>query len=389
MIKFNDDSIYVGQIKQLLNDFNLPQIDVYKEGKSYSKGQLYIKGNSIYKIDSNTGKEVFVSLYKLNDYIPNLTKNIQIKNTLYDTYTHEYLGDYLRFIRDFTGINLMSMYNCFTYNVANNVKLDVKLNNKDNVKFYSDEEGYNIFMLPVKFGETYTVGIDCSSNISFVCAFYDNEIIHENDIKSFISKSFINTAGIRYNKPMLYNVPDIKNKTIDIKEQEKNLKLFIKIPESNKSSVTVLEGNYLKCTELFINNNLEHELGNKLLDYSYIKNEKRYYLGNYDYINKPQLLAYNFGIKYLLADRLVEYLSEQAITPNDKIYNNIYNLQNKLMSKKYMTTKVNPGIWDDSLRKSIYKIINEDNLNNKYYDVISYFDSTVESDIGGINKEEL
>ena len=31
MIKFNDNNIYVGYIKQLLKDFNLPRCQVYKE----------------------------------------------------------------------------------------------------------------------------------------------------------------------------------------------------------------------------------------------------------------------------------------------------------------------------------------------------------------------
>ena len=115
MLKYNDDNIYGGYIKQLLASFNLPQCPI--GNKDFTQSIHYIEGNSLYFYNSVDGTTTRVSSYKENDKIENITKNLEIRNNLYDSYTHEYLGDYLRYVRDYKGLDLMSMYNCFS-NVA-------------------------------------------------------------------------------------------------------------------------------------------------------------------------------------------------------------------------------------------------------------------------------
>jgi hypothetical protein len=61
--------------------------------------------------------------YTYGDKLLNYTKNLYITNNVYDSYTHEYLGDYLRFKRDYLDINLMPLYNCFSNRTCD--KLDL------------------------------------------------------------------------------------------------------------------------------------------------------------------------------------------------------------------------------------------------------------------------
>ena len=73
-----------------------------------------------------------------------------------------------------------------------------------------------------------------------------------------ITYAFFNST--QFNRPVLYDkLADIKAhiNTIfdndyemlsDISQHEQNLKLFIKVPAKNKSSITILEGDYTNYT---------------------------------------------------------------------------------------------------------------------------------------------
>lgn len=139
MFKFNNNHIATGYIKQLLASFNLPTYKVYtrefeqykdahgvedpriaasvpKDGNTYPDHMCYV----------NYIKDGLVQRYDGLNWIPtqyhyhynkkelNKTKNLKIRNNLYDSYTHEYLGEYLRFQRDYNNLDLMPLYNCFS-----------------------------------------------------------------------------------------------------------------------------------------------------------------------------------------------------------------------------------------------------------------------------------
>ncbi len=121
MIKFNDNNIITGCIKQILTTFNLPSLRVYTEDSFLYERALYIKDNYIYKYTQGELKP-FIP-FNFNKPILNYTKNLKITNLIYDSHTHEYLGDYLRFLRDYKHLDLMSMYNCFSDNVVHNLNM--------------------------------------------------------------------------------------------------------------------------------------------------------------------------------------------------------------------------------------------------------------------------
>lgn len=447
MIKYNDDSIFVGYIKQLLYTFNLPCCKIDNPSNKYYVGEYFINSrkNAIYKVitvDSNgrPTKSIKICDYKFGDEVLNITKTLDLRNNYYDSYTHEYLGEYLRFIRDYTGVNLMSMYNCFSNNMPSNLNVD---------DFDSTNSLYSIYMIPVKPNTTYTIAVDCHSPIKLACGHYDYH--------NFLDSNMTNIKKIncpRFSQPFLYTTPEEDDLT-----KVKTLKLFVKLPISNKSSIVVLEGNHI-CSTIctthsreialdffehisslapYVENNswyfngvntnvddsfsfahmsyednkIELGLGTNYSneEYQRVKNKifRKYVLvftrdqetitwrsekiylkdlieGNYTYCTKSQLLQISTIEKYLLADRLIEYLIGNAITPNDEIINNIKkvqimltgNTQDKLFFDAY-------GFWTNEMRQWIYRYLRtqEDargvKLINDYYDMLSYVDKDVES----------
>lgn len=100
MFNFESQHILTGYIKQLLASFNLPKYINEEEGYIITK-------------DYN---------YYYNKPVKNYTKNLQVQNNIYNSYTHEYLGDYLRFQRDYNHLDLMPLYNCFSNKLVSNLK---------------------------------------------------------------------------------------------------------------------------------------------------------------------------------------------------------------------------------------------------------------------------
>jgi hypothetical protein len=102
----------------------------------------------------------------------------------------------------------------------------------------------------------------------------------------------------------------------------KNLRLLIKLPSVVKSTITILEGNYLNSSQVCQNSyvgevKLNEEFGSKLDIQP----------------QKLSLLRINDKVSYPFADRLVEYLIRNAITPDEKLQYNIGRLQEAIYRK--------------------------------------------------------
>ena len=392
MLKFNDNNIYSGYIKQLLSSFNLPQCPIGK--KDFSQNSNYIENNGLYFYNKDKNISKLVANYKENDKILNITKNLEIRSNVYDSYTHEYLGDYLRYIRDYKKLNLMSMYNCFS-NVTANV---------DFTNFNSKDSSYTIFCFPVKFNQKYTIALDWHGTIEVCCGFYKDgkrfvSDTYDGDIEKDTYQKF---SGLRFSDPVIYDklkLSDLKNYDYD---SEKCLKMYLKVSTECKSSIVVLEGDYRQCAELIIDGNRQVLAHKPILYYHLEEQDEVLYdsnsaSSNFDYRSRLQLLSSNSGEIYLLADRLVEYLSNQVITPLDPVIDNIRRLQLKALKEINSTTnkpydvKFNHyGIWDENLRKFLYAYIINNGLQNEYTDLLAYLDKDIEKtfDIEVINGEE-
>jgi hypothetical protein len=213
--------------------------------------------------------------------------------------------------------------------------------------------------------------------------------------------------------------------------KEPDLKLFIKIPTKNKTSVTVLEGDYREYNDALYKyvtkekrlplkdketgEYLTDEYGNFVYDDSIlIKTSKWEYYQNHSVTNyettllsegadpnevikttnpevedRPfnpisplQLLMLNTGESYPFADRLLEYLSGNVITDFDEHADNIKRVQ-KVLETNQNTFSLS-GAWDGKMRNMLYdymmrgKPTGEKFPQHIAHDVLGYVDKDVE-----------
>ena len=355
-------------------------------------------GSEHYKVHNKNANIHTPKGYTYNLKIRNYTKNLKIQNNVYDSYTHEYLGDYLRFQRDYRNINLMPLYNCFSNTLCPrlNINFDVvedvidgatnKVTKKGYVaKFDTRETNYKIYMIPIKLFQKYTIAIDCFTDVEVCCGFYGKyqygsayDTIAEDTYKCFNSMLF--------NKPVLYDPTAGLKKYLDprhpleIAQHESDLKLFIKLPISNKSSIVILEGDYTEYTP------------STIIKYSPAKDDDFIVVNNHTQVNFDgdldenikhlvtplQLLAQNTGISYPFADRLIEYLVGNAVTPVDDISDNIKRAK-KVINAKTNALCDDEGVWEEIMQLILYNYASN-NFNVRInHDILGYVDKDTES----------
>lgn len=418
MLKYNNNHIFTGYLKQLLSSFSLPACKVYtnefaeylaKHGqedprvlKSFdyvNEERLavrinYLKNNELYhyfwKPDSQENhfglceaswKKSTDLFYSPDKVIPGLTRQLTSPGISYDTKTHEYLGDYLRFIRDYYDINLMSLYNCFTDKIYSNIYFPFVLNPKEakknqiKVLFNAQEPDYRLYALPVKLFAEYTIAIDCDQGIEMFCGLYNTKLNTSGKAEDLAARTYQRVHKTLFNQPFLYTklttahwsdetdfIWDKEgNKEIrtdvftrwDLTNYEKDLKLFIKIPTSCKSSITILEGDYRNFNDSKyapVNGTWQYKNNHSVLNF----NTRDHDLNNYNFrpISQLQLLAFNTGESYPIADRLVEYLSGSAITPIDEIPDNIKRVQQVMKNNNHYFRI--EGLWEAKMQNILY-----------------------------------
>lgn len=360
MLRFDNNNIVTGEIKQLLKEFNLPKAKVWKEGMVVFPGLFYIRNNSLC-VGVESGNTVVLQVvepYVYGKDLKNLSKNLLVTDMLYDSYTHKYLGDYLRFYRDTKNINLMSMYNCFSNGLAKDLTIEVKDSlGITRFNFDTTNDNFKIYMVPVKFFETYTIGIECDTKIEIIAGVYDNDkLINPFDFGdvTLYNETYVKKVGTRISAPFLYS--KLVNLTSNILtkrlySQEPNLKLFIKVPATSMSSVVVLEGDFTKFAELHFENDptfSSRKVGFEVCNFEtgIVTNNGQTFVysgGNRErqYLSRPQLLDFNSTISYPFSNRLIEYLFDNVITSDEGIARNISRVQKRMIQRfnEYLTDK--------------------------------------------------
>ena len=350
-MRFNDNSLMVGYIKEFLHSFNLPTVKVYTENTVLYEGNIYIKDNYVCKYSNGEFKRLYPFSY--NKPMLNLTKNLIIKSSIYDSYTHNYLGEYLRFLRDYKKINLMGMYNCFSNEQLERVEYSYVFNKKSkdifdkNLKTMSEKVVFSIktdltdyiyYAVPVKFNQNYTIALNCDNKFELACILYNDTFISSTP-DELIEESYQCSNGLNFTSPMIINTSYECAK--DLYHKEKDLKLILKLPRETRTSIVVLEGNFLPCANIldggFISDIVEDE--SHLPEIYYSKNSLLY-------VDDKELHPY--------ADRLNEYLLRNVITNTDFISKNIKMTQDYIYKGKKF--KGVYGIWDDNIQYEIYNL---------------------------------
>ena len=303
MFSFNNDHIFTGYLKQLLSSVNIPTCKIYtseflrhleETGKEdprvvESFGTIsskrvfanvnYLKNNEIcnYKYDRVSHKTSWTPLtvyhYDKDIAVHGITRKLKSLGITYDTKTHEYLGDFLRFLRDYYDINLMSLYNCFNNKVCSNIdfSMDLSVYSGEKVSkkvvFDSTDPNFRIYAFPVKLFSKYTIAIDCNQGLELFCGFYKNSLELTSRTANLFNRTYQKVDKAMFGQPFVYDKLTWPNWTIDrelnespsgalaleeediisrcdIINREQDLKLFIKVPNTCRSSITVLEGDF-------------------------------------------------------------------------------------------------------------------------------------------------
>ena len=361
-MKYRFNSIFygIGYIKEMLKEFNLPKIPVITDDIKLYNDALYIKDLHLYRYEAAEDRLVKITDYYYNRPILNLTTNMNLTYSYYSTDFHEYLGNYLRFQRDYKHLNLMPLYNCF----SNRIVFPTK----------NYDENYNYYAIPVKFGQSYTIGFDSSTAVELYCTLWNKTFIKGIQNSKYITPDELTNLetvtkfvvpGCDITHPFIYT----KLKDFDASkfiQHFNDLCLIIKMPVSNKTSITVLEGDYIYDTIIDGNVTTEIEHGTKEKQTTTAgKTVNKFFHKTYP--TDISLFSVNDEQKHPFADRLMEYLLDEAVTNVDNLDDNIKRVQEYLIYLQHHGPKILYGVWDPTMNTAIYKSAKNTVINGQRY----------------------
>lgn len=322
-----------------------------------------------------------ISSYIFGERDTKLSNNFVSVNSYYDPETHVRLGEYLRCYRDIYGIDLMSLYNCFAYQLATGFHVGKTEEGYSIIN--SSDENYKIVMVPIKFNRTYTIAVDCSVPYIAYPVFYNRGGLVKTSIGEtykylasvFIPSNIIAKKCSMFNSPYKVEIKcpsdnDDYNK-VDYSKYENSLYLVLQLPSDNKSSITVLEGDYTSKNSYYNADGVLTVPSVIKSDFDKLPTKEL----NSTMLCQIGLLQVNDGNIYAFSNKLMEYLLKNAIDPTDEIPQNIYRIQERTNSLSDKTTI--PSIFDQYMRSKIFnKYIGT--VGNRRVDINGYVDRDTE-----------
>jgi len=291
--------------------------------------------------------------YEFGQLYNKYTENYESNSGYYDMETHEYLGKFLRCLRDVKGIDLMPYYNMYSDNYITNFRIS-----DDGFEEYYTNT-FKILKVPIKYNQKYTIALDCPSEVWLCPALFNNEIplVFKQDFEDDIAMTDVlhsygdyiqNYSSTSFKSPIVFEVQNtstgnnFSSSLIDcayFQQYERNLCLLIQVPSSFNSSIVILEGEYSDTYSKKIVNNSEIW---QLHDYEL----------NKIFCSNLSLLQFNSRMNFVYSNRLIEYLLWNVINTHDVIYENVELVQELL---PYLNAdSYTPGVWNNYLRSMLY-----------------------------------
>lgn len=319
----------------------------------YTPGQEGVKENIV-------DKATYFNLkpYEYGKIYNKETQNFISNSEYYDENLHNYFANFLRCLRNVKGIDLLPFFNLNTDNYISNYRIT-----DEGLESYYNNS-FKILKVPIKFNTTYTIAMDCSSEVRICPALFNGNIplIFKQDSGRDLSLTDrLNASGnyVRYyssmnfKEPVTYRVENTDTTaTYGCKyfsQYEKDLVLLIQLPINHVSTITILEGDYTNTDSLHIIN----------VEEAYRLHQTEL---NKQFCSNLSLMQFSTKSQYTFSDRMVEYLLWNVICPLDEIYNNVQFVQNLIPLNFRSFT---PGVWNNYIRSQVYKFSMTQQKSNK------------------------
>jgi hypothetical protein len=161
----------------------------------------------------------------------------------------------------------MPLYNCFSNRACPNLEIKFDLEHYK-VEFNTNQEFntalYKYYMVPVKFFKEYTIAIESEAAIEMCCCIYGASQNKSEKLNNIPKLTYQCISDSRFSKPTLYtkinNLSALmdKNNESELAQYENDLKLILKVPSNNKSSIVILEGNYLNYNDVIYSDKIDN-----------------------------------------------------------------------------------------------------------------------------------
>ena len=417
MQQFYTNTIESKFIKDLIATTPLPTIDTLYKGKWIVPGCYYITDCNVVRAnyiaeesteafqfdpDNFSSQLTIISPYKFDSSYPGFTSTYSSINDGYDSKTHYYLGNYLRCIRDLHDINLMPFYNCYNGEYVTDIfintsttttkavddsgnETEVTTINHNIIQSDPNVRGKKVISIPVKFGETYSIFIDCSTDVEIMCGFYGNKgYISPTQTPAAEIKTENRYASLKYTSfrdGFTYTTPKPEKSTYPY---TRFFRMFIQLPLNTESSIVVLEGDYTTKNTTYGTYTYDEEEKQLTIDISDFPTKVKQ---NQTLLSDLSLTQIAGNVSYAFSDRLIEYLTYNVITSEETITQNILRVQqyaSSLINAKLNHTEPfnmslsTPDVWDTKLQTYLFNLAKESKYIQNKLDLTGYVDKDVE-----------